>query len=67
MLETEQSTPRTTKQNVLKGLGGRGSQTLPCGSQGSLCPATQGVIQSQELSCTPLGICSESISGAWEK
>lgn len=23
------------KQNVLKGLGGRGSQTLPCGSQGA--------------------------------
>lgn len=35
MLESEQSTPRKTKQNVLKGLGGRGSQTLPCGSQGA--------------------------------
>lgn len=42
MLESEQSTSRTTKQNVLKGLGGRGSQTLPCGSQGSPLPIYTG-------------------------
>lgn len=42
MLEPEQSIPRTTKQNVLKGLGGRGSQTLPCGSQGSPLPSYTG-------------------------
>lgn len=66
MLEPEQSIPRTTKQNVLSGEG-EGVRPSPVAHRDPLCPATQGLIQPLELSHTLLGICRQSISGAWEK
>lgn len=42
MLESEQSTQGQQTKKVLKGLGGRGSQTFPCGSQGSPLPSYTG-------------------------
>lgn len=68
MLESEQSTPRTTKQNVLTGLGGRGSQTLPCGSQGAPLPSYTGTDPALGADLHSAGYPqSEHFWGAWEK
>lgn len=58
MLESEQSTSRTTKQNVLKAWEEEAVRPFPVAHRDPLCPSIQGLIQPQELSCTPLGICS---------
>lgn len=51
----------------LKAYEGEAVRPSPVARRDPLSPATQGLIQPLELSCTPLGICSQSISGAWEQ
>lgn len=51
----------------LKAWEGEAVRPSPVAHWDPLCSAAQGLIQPLELSCTRLGICSQSVSGAQEQ